>query len=122
MFLQKVVLRLAIFTAAVFITDWFLVGVGFDTIPDALIVALLLGFFNTFIKPILKILTFPLTLMTLGFFPFIMNTVIILLIAQAIPGFRIFGDAVFIFFWAAAFGIILTVVNALLEVFVKIVD
>lgn len=118
--MQKIFLRIIIFIVAVFITDYILVGIAFESITDALIVGLLFGFINTFIKPILKIFTFPLTIMTLGFFPLILNIAIVLIIAQAIPGFRIFGDWLFMGAWALAFSICLTVINTILDTFIKI--
>jgi putative membrane protein len=118
--MQNIFFRVLIFVVAVFITDWLLVGVAFETVPDAIIVGLLFAFVNTFIKPILKIFTFPLTLMTLGFFPIILNIAIVLIIAQMIPGFRIIGDFFFTGVWALAFSVLLTIVNTILDTFFKI--
>lgn len=120
--MQNIILRMLFFVAAVFVTDYFLVGIAFATVPDGVIVGLLFAFINTFIKPILKIFTFPLTLMTLGFFPIIMNIAIVLLVRELIPGFQIYGDWFFTGVWALAFSVLLTIVNTVLDIFLKIVD
>ncbi len=118
--MQKIFLRILIFIVAVFITEYLLVGITFTSISDGLIVGLLFAFVNTFIKPILKIFTFPLTLLTLGLFPLILNIVIVLLISQAVPGFRIFGDWFFMGIWALAFSLCLAIINTILDTFIKI--
>ncbi len=120
--MQNIILRLLFFVAAVFITDHLLDGIAFETVPDGIIVGLLFAFINTFIKPILKIFTFPLTLMTLGFFPVIANIAIVLLVKELIPGFQIYGDWFFTGVWALAFSILLTIVNTVLDIFLKIAN
>jgi putative membrane protein len=68
--------------------------------------ALLLGFANALVKPILVALTLPLTVLTLGLFLLVINAIILLLIAALVPGFVLAG------FWSAVMAsIIISLVN-----------
>lgn len=93
------VLGIALFMPGIHVT-------GFTT---ALIVAVVLGLLNVFIKPILVALTLPATLFTLGLFLLVINAVIILLCANIVGGFRV--DS----FWSALlFSIILSVSQSIM--------
>lgn len=75
----------------------------------ALIVALVLGIINVFLKPILLLLTLPINILTLGLFTFVINAGLILLTDKIVDGFSVGG------FWSAVlFSIILAIVNAFL--------
>lgn len=67
-----------------------------ERVLDALLAALLLGIVNTFIRPLLVFFTFPFTLLTLGLFLFIINGMMLGLVAFLVPGFHVngFGGAV----------------------------
>ena len=65
----------------------------------ALWVALLLGFLNVVVKPVLVLLTLPVNIVTLGVFTFVINALILLLVATAIKGFEVAGFSAA--FWAA---------------------
>jgi putative membrane protein len=66
---------------------------------------------NITIKPILIILTIPITLLTLGLFLLVINAILILIAAWIVPGFHVDG-----FWWALLFGLILALINSLLGV------
>ncbi len=102
---------------AIFATDWLLVGIKFETLEAGLMVAGAMTLVNVFIKPLLQIFAFPITMMTLGFFPFFLNTGLVLVVAHFVNGFKIYGDYLFVFLWAAAFSIVLTVVTFFIETF-----
>jgi putative membrane protein len=72
-------------------------GVRFADTPSLIISALLLGFANAIVKPLLIILTLPLTLVTLGFFLLVINALMLLLVSSLVQGFTISG------FWTAFF-------------------
>jgi putative membrane protein len=76
-------------------------GVHVDSFVAALIAALVLGLVNAFIRPLLVILTFPVTLITLGLFLFVINALLFWLVANVVQGFAVAG------FWAALVGSIL---------------
>ena len=71
-----------------------------DGIYTALIAALVLGLINAVIRPILLLLTLPLTLLTLGLFIFVVNGLLFWFVASFIEGFHVAG------FWPAVFGAI----------------
>jgi putative membrane protein len=91
---------------AVWIVSRVLPGFHVTSIPSALIAALLIGFVNATLGLVLKIITFPLTILTLGIFWFIINALMLELVSAVVPGFHIdtFASA----FWGA---IILSLVN-----------
>jgi putative membrane protein len=70
-------------------------GVAFDSPSDLFVSALLLGFVNAIVKPLLVMLTLPLTFLTFGAFLLVINALMILLVSSWVKGFRVAG------FWAA---------------------
>ncbi|MDO8651088.1 MAG: phage holin family protein [Undibacterium sp.] len=76
-------------------------SVSIDSFGTAMVVALVLGFVNTIIRPILVILTLPVTVMTMGLFIFIINGVMFWAVANMIDGFHVAG------FWSAVGGALL---------------
>ncbi len=76
----------------------------------ALIVAIVLGLINMFLKQLILLLTLPVNVMTLGLFTLVINAALVLLAARIVPGFMVSG-----FWWALIFSLVLTVVNALLH-------
>lgn len=91
---------------AVMAGSYIIPGVSVDGFITALIVAVILGLVNTFIKPILVILTLPITIVTLGLFLLVINAVVILLVAWLVPGFMVSG-----FVAAVFFSLLLTIVG-----------
>ena len=81
-----------------------------DSFSTALIFALVLAFLNAIVKPLLIILTLPLTIVTLGLFLLVINVLIILLADNFVSGIKIDG-----FFWALIFGLLLSVVSSFLQ-------
>jgi putative membrane protein len=75
-------------------------GLKFDSVGALVISALLLGFANAIVRPLLIVLTLPLTLITFGFFILVINALMILLVAKLVKGFRVSG------FWTAFFAAI----------------
>ena len=67
---------------------------------DSFVTALVLGLINTLIRPILVLLTLPVTLLTLGLFIFVINGLLFWFVGSFVSGFRVDG------FWAAVFGAI----------------
>jgi len=78
----------------------------------ALIVAVVLGFLNTIIRPILVILTLPIQISTLGLFTFIINALLVILTSAIVPGFYVRS-----FWWALIFSFVLWLVNTVLHLF-----
>lgn len=78
----------------------------------ALVVALILGFLNTVIRPILVILTLPIEVLTLGLFTFVINALLVLLTSSIVAGFQVKS-----FWWALLFSLILSLVSGILRLF-----
>ena len=72
-----------------------------DSFVTALIVAIVLGFINTLIRPIFVILTLPVTILTLGLFIFVINGLLFWAVGSFVPGFHVDG------FWSGVFGAII---------------
>lgn len=89
---------------------YILPGVHVVSFMTALVAALVLGVINAILKPILIILTLPINIVTLGLFTLVINALLILLATKIVPGFSVDG-----FWWALLFGIILSVVNSVLN-------
>ena len=85
-------------------------GIHIDTFWTALIFAVVLAIFNAFIKPILIILTFPITLFTFGLFLLVINALMILLASKFVTGFKVDG-----FWWALLFSLLLSILTSLLH-------
>lgn len=90
----------------VFSIAYIMPGVRVADFTSALVVALVLGIINAFLKPILLILTLPINILTLGLFTFVLNALLILLASKIVPGFVVDG-----FLTALIFGIILSFAN-----------
>ena len=90
----------------VYATSAILSGVTTDSYLTAVIVALLLAFVNTFIKPVLTLLTLPLTILTLGIFLLFVNGAMVLIVDWLIAGFSVSG-------WGSAilFALIMAIFN-----------
>ena len=93
---------------AVMITAYLLPGVSVESFWAALIVAVILALFNAILKPILVILTIPITILSLGLFLLVINAIIILLTDAVIAGFAVSN-----FWWALAFSIIMAILGSL---------
>ena len=109
---MKIIIHWVLNAAAIAVAAYLLPGVHVVGAMTAFIVAVVLGAINTFLRPVLMILTLPFSIMTLGLFILILNAALILLAAKLVPGFSI--DS---FWWALAFGLVLWVVHATFKVF-----
>ncbi|NEN22393.1 phage holin family protein [Cryomorpha ignava] len=107
---MNLIVRLLINALIIMGLAWALPGIGVESYWTALVVAIILGLLNIFVKPILIILTIPVTILTLGLFLFVINALIIMLAGYMIDGFSVDG-----FWWALLFSILMTVLNSVLE-------
>jgi putative membrane protein len=105
-----ILLKLLVSSLAVFFGAYILPGVYLDGFPTAILVALLMGFLNAFLRPLLIILTIPITLFTFGFFLLVINAAIILIADKALGGFSVES-----FLTALLFSIIVSLITWLLE-------
>jgi len=104
---MNILLRIFITALAAYGLSTVLSGVHIPQFSTALILVLVLALLNTFIKPILVLLTFPITIITLGLFLFVINALIILLADKLLDGIKIDG-----FWWALLFSLLLSAVTS----------
>ena len=102
--------RLFLSAIAVLLTDFLLDGVEVDGFLIALLVAVVLAVLNAIVKPLLILLTIPITIVSLGLFILVINAIIILLADALVPGFSVDG-----FWWALLFSIIMSVINFIIS-------
>jgi len=84
-------------------------GIHIDTFMTALLLAVVLAILNALLKPILIILTLPITILTLGLFLFVINAGIIMLARDLVPGFHVKN-----FGWALLFSLLLSILTSIL--------
>ncbi|HEY3115339.1 MAG TPA: phage holin family protein [Chloroflexota bacterium] len=122
---MQIIIRLLVNAVAVYVTAALLPGVHLGsttvTLPGldlpsnsfvaAIVVAVVLGVINAILKPILIVLTLPITLLTLGLFVLVINAALVMLVSALLPQyFSVDG-----FLWALLFSIVLGIVNAFLH-------
>ena len=108
-------LRILLSSVGVMFSAYLLEGVYVKGFWSAALFSLLLSILNYTIKPLLVILTIPLTVLTLGLFLLIINTFIIWVAAELIDGLMIGG-----FVWAFLFSLLLSLINTLLFYIIKL--
>ena len=103
--------NLIISAIAVFVTAYLLPGVTLSQdIMTILIVTILMGIANSVIKPILHVLTFPITIVTFGLFALVINALMVMLVDYFVEGFSVEN-----FWWALAFSIVLSIISSVLR-------
>lgn len=108
------VIRFLLSGLAVLLTAYLLPGVHVEHYGYALLVALVLSVVNALIKPVLVVLTIPITFVTFGLFLLVINALMILLVDWLIDNFLVDG-----FWWALAFSLILSLFNSLFNDLLK---
>ncbi|MDC6354497.1 MULTISPECIES: phage holin family protein [Robiginitalea] len=111
---MKFILRLLLSALAVVILSKILPGVSVASYGIAILVAVVLSLLNFIVKPLLIILTLPVTILTLGLFLLIINALIILMADGLITGFAVDG-----IWWALLFSLLLSILQSLLFSFLK---
>ena len=106
---MKLLIRIIITSVLVLLISHFMTGVHVAGFVTALLVAVVLGLLNIFIKPIFVLLTLPFTIVTLGLFLLVINAIIILLCTNIVGGFSV--DT----FWTALlFSVVLSLCQSIL--------
>lgn len=108
---MKTLIHFVVSTIAILITAYILPGVSVSGPLSAFVLAVVLGAINLILRPILILLTLPITILTLGLFALAINGLLVMLASYIVPGFTV--DS---FLWALLFGIVLAVVGWVLEV------
>lgn len=106
---MNLLLRILVTAVLVMIIAYFMPGVRVDSFMTSVIVAVVLGLLNIFIKPILVLFTLPVTIITFGLFLLVINAIIIMLCTEIVTGFEVSS------FWIALlFSIILSILQSLM--------
>jgi putative membrane protein len=108
---MRILVQLILAAIAVLISAYLLPGVHVHSFFTALVIAGTLALLNMIVKPILVLLTIPITIVTLGLFLLVINAIIILIAEVFIPGFYVDG-----FWWAFLFSLILAIFNSIFGV------
>ena len=107
---MKTLIKIFFTTVFVLLLSYLLPGVNVTGWKAALLVAVVLGLLNIFVKPILILFTLPATILTLGLFLLVINAIIIILCDSLVPGFSVKS------FWSALlFSIVLSFCQSLVS-------
>ncbi len=107
---MEALISILLSSVAVFVTAYILPGVHVSNFGTAVVVAVVLGFINAFIRPLIFLLTLPINILTLGLFTLVIIAFLVLAVSAIVPGFHVDG-----FWWAMAFGLVLAVISAFLH-------
>lgn len=105
---MRLIVKIFANTLAVILAAYLLPGIEVKDFMNAVLVAIVLAVLNSVLKPILIILTIPVTILTLGLFLLVINALIILLADYLVGGFQVDG-----FWWALLFSIVMTVIMSI---------
>lgn len=108
---MKFLVRVILSSFSVIVASWLLRGVHLDDYVTSLLVAFVLALLNTILRPILIFLTIPITILTFGLFLVVINAILVLVASDLVPGFYVDG-----FWWAVAFSLIVSLLNALINI------
>ena len=101
--------KLLINTVSIFAVSYILAGIQIDTFWTALVVAVVMAVLNVTLKPLLILVTIPLTILTFGLFLLVVNVLVLYAADALIDGFHIAG-----FWWALAFSLLVSLLNSIL--------
>jgi len=106
--------RWLVLTAAILLTAYLLEGIHVSGFFSALFAAAILGVLNVFLRPVLFLLTLPITVLTFGLFTFVINAMLLLMASGVIGGFKVTG------FWTALLGsLLITIISWILNTFIN---
>ena len=92
---MKLILRLLLNALLLLLASYVIVGVHVNSFYAALITAIILGFINALIRPVIILLTLPINILTLGLFTLVINGLLVMFVASFVKGFSVAG------FWPA---------------------
>lgn len=104
---MRIIINWFISALVILVAAYILPGVHVETFTAALATAVVMGIINLLIKPLILILTLPLTIITFGLFALVINAFMIILASNIVPGFTVDG-----FWWALIFSIVLSLINS----------
>ena len=112
--MNGIIVRWLTLTVAVVFTSYLLDGIHVSGFLSALLAAAMLGILNAFFRPIALVLTLPINILSLGFFTFVINALMLKMASAVISGFDVVG------FWTAIFGsLLISIISWLLNSFIN---
>jgi len=112
--MKGLLIRWVILTLAILAAGYLIEGIEVKGFWSAFLAAAILGVLNAFFRPVLIILTLPVNILTLGLFTFVINAVLMMMVAGVVGGFEVHG------FWAALLGsLVISVASWLLNSFIN---
>ncbi|MHB1921015.1 MAG: phage holin family protein [Chitinophagaceae bacterium] len=106
---MKFLFKILVMALAAIVSSYLLPGVHIANFTTALVFAAVLALLNVLLKPILIILTLPITVLTLGFFLLVINALMILVASHFVRGIYVEG-----FWWALFFSILMSIISSIL--------
>lgn len=107
------IVRWLLFAASIIFTAWLIPGITVSSFLAALVVCIVLGLINAFIRPVVMFISLPVNILTLGLFTLVVNALMLMIAGYFSPGFSVNG------FWSAFFG---SIVLAILGAFINRID
>ncbi|WP_346316992.1 phage holin family protein [Chitinophaga sp. YIM B06452] len=104
-----ILIRILVTALAALLTAYILPGVKLQDFTAALILAIVLGLLNLIVKPVLVILTLPVTVFTLGLFLLVINALIVMWASSLVKGFKVDN-----FWWALLFSVVLSIISSIM--------
>ena len=104
-----IIIRILVTALAALLTQYILPGVSIADFKTALLVAIVLGLLNLIVKPVLVILTLPVTVLTLGLFLLVINALIVMWAGNLVKGFKVDN-----FWWALLFSVVLSIISSVM--------
>ena len=112
--MKRFIIHLLVIAAALWVTAYILPGITVGSWQALAIAALVLGFINAILRPILVILTLPITILTLGLFYLLVNGFTFLIASKIVPGFEVVG-----FWWAVLGALVVSLISWFIGTFSK---
>ena len=111
--MKRFLIHWLIIALALWVTAYILPGVNIDSTQALAIAAIVLGLVNALVRPILTLLTLPITVLTLGLFYFLVNGFTFLLVTKVVPGFGVSS-----YWWAVLGALGVSIISSFVGSFV----
>lgn len=87
----NILLRWLLYSVLIVFVSWIVPGIEVDNFVSAMLVCIIIALINTFIKPLIQLITLPVTILTLGLFSLVINALMLMLAGWIAPGFEVEG-------------------------------
>ncbi len=109
---MSIIINWVLSAVVIMVSAYVLPGIGVDGFVTALVLAVVIGAINAFVKPLLVLLTLPINVLTLGLFIMVIDALLIMLSAYIVPGFTVAN-----FWWALLFALVLSLFGGIVASF-----